>query len=324
MSSDLRKLIDYGKQLNVLFIEDNDDVRDQLIKLLENFFANIEIAEDGIVALEKYNNFIKENNSFYDIIITDLSMPKMDGVELSKEIISINPYQVIVVISAHTESDKLLKLIDIGIYKFLQKPVNYKDLLLHFSSIISKIKREKSYFQLENRVKSIEIDNQKLNELVITDKLTSIYNRRFLDNFLIKKFKYMAKNDANDFTIIFVDIDNFKQINDKYGHLLGDRILIEFAQTLEKNIRANDIVGRWGGEEFIIILDRTTIDQSIVIAEKLRKIISEKIFERIGHLTASFGIADYKNKDTISSLIQRADYSLYKAKEEGRNKICFI
>ena len=134
----------------------------------------------------------------------------------------------------------------------------------------------------------------------------------------------MEKNDNNDFTIIFVDIDNFKLINDKYGHLLGDEILIEFAHTLENNIRANDIVGRWGGEEFIIILDRTTMEQSIIIAEKLRTFISEKIFKRIGHLTASFGIADYRNKDTISSLIQRADYSLYKAKEEGKNKICFI
>ncbi len=117
----------------------------------------------------------------------------MDGVELSKEIIKLNPYQVIVVISAHTESDRLLKLIDIGIYKFLQKPVDYRDLLVHFSSIISKIKREKSYVQLENRVKNIETDNKKLNELVITDKLTSIYNRRFLDNLLIKKFSFMEK-----------------------------------------------------------------------------------------------------------------------------------
>ncbi len=317
MQTDFKELISYSHKLKVLFIEDNEEVRMQLLKLLENFFSDIQIECDGLNA---YENYIKNPNK-YELIITDLSMPKLDGIELSKRIMEKNPNQLIVVISAHTESEKLLKLINIGIYKFLKKPVDYKDLVSTLSSIVYKIKREKIYHELENRIECIENDNEELSKLASTDKLTSLYNRHFIDTVLNQKFNNKQKKE---FSIIFIDIDNFKNINDTYGHLTGDKILIEFSNILKNNIRKNDILGRWGGEEFIIILDKTTIHTTKDIAEKLREAIELSNFREIGNLTASFGLSTYEENDTINSLVQKADFSLYKAKQNGKNSICFI
>lgn len=324
MQNNIKELIEYSHTLNVLFVEDNEDVRIQLLKLLKNFFTNIDVEINGLDALEKYISFKEENKRPYDLIITDLSMPKLDGVELCKKIIEINPNQLILVISAHTESNKLLKLINIGIYKFLQKPVDYNNLLNNLSLIISKLKREEFFGQLEDQVKTMKNHNEKLNELVITDKLTSIYNRRFIDNMLFQRFADLNNQSKKDLSIIFIDIDNFKLINDLHGHLLGDEVLIEFAKLLKSNIRSNDLIGRWGGEEFIIISDRTDLESAKKIAEKLRELVEKTKFSELENVTASFGIAIYEESDTVSTLIQKADYSLYKAKQNGKNRVCFI
>lgn len=141
MKDNLKEIIDSGKSLKVLFVEDNESVRMQLLKLLENFFENIEIETDGISAYENYIKYYKKNGINYDLVITDLSMPKLNGMELSKKIIEHNKNQIIIVISAQTKSKKLLELMEIGIYQFLQKPVDYRDLLNCLTSIISKIKK---------------------------------------------------------------------------------------------------------------------------------------------------------------------------------------
>ncbi|MGB6329764.1 MAG: response regulator [Halarcobacter sp.] len=138
MEEKFKELIKYTSTLKVLFVEDNEEVRIQLLKLLENFFTDIQIEKDGITA---YENYIKNPNN-YDLVITDLSMPKLDGIELSKRIMELNSKQIIIIISAHTESEKLLKLIDIGVYKFLTKPVDYKNLLETFFSVVEKIKKK--------------------------------------------------------------------------------------------------------------------------------------------------------------------------------------
>lgn len=142
MKNNLKEIIDSGKNLKVLFVEDNENVRIQLLKLLENFFENIEIETDGLSAYENYIKFHKKNGTNYDLVITDLSMPKLNGMDLSKKIIEHNANQIIIVISAQTKSKKLLELMEIGIYKFLQKPVDYRDLLDCLISIISKMKNK--------------------------------------------------------------------------------------------------------------------------------------------------------------------------------------
>lgn len=142
MLSNIKELAQFSRTLKILFVEDNYDVRIQLIKLLENFFSHIDVEANGLDALKKTKEFKKQTGNYYDLIVTDLSMPKMDGVEFCEKIIQINQKQLILVISAHTESKKLQQLEDIGVYKFLQKPVNYKDFLNAIILIIEKLKKQ--------------------------------------------------------------------------------------------------------------------------------------------------------------------------------------
>ncbi|XPV70323.1 MAG: response regulator [Halarcobacter sp.] len=131
MNNDLAELIKYTKNLKILFIEDNKEVRNQLIKFLNNFFLDIDVACDGSDALDIYIN----NNHQYDLIITDISMPKLDGIEFSKKVKDLNKEQTILIISAHTETDKLNTLRQLGVFDIIQKPVGYEKLIEVLGSV---------------------------------------------------------------------------------------------------------------------------------------------------------------------------------------------
>lgn len=157
--------------------------------------------------------------------------------------------------------------------------------------------------------------------LSITDKLTGIFNRLKLDEALNDEFNRSSRFKSN-FGVIIIDIDYFKKINDTFGHLVGDQVLIEFAKILETNIRKIDVLGRWGGEEFMIICPETNFQGTIKVAQSLREIISEYEFSTVNKISASFGISAYnKNDENIDKIIARADSALYKAKVNGRNRV---
>lgn len=150
-----------------------------------------------------------------------------------------------------------------------------------------------------------------------TDRLTQIANRAYM----IKHLDYMLKvsrRNHSPLSVIFIDIDHFKQINDTYGHRMGDRVLVELSNLVSQRIRESDIFGRWGGEEFVILLAQTELNDAIRLAEKLRIMIESHRFEN-GHVTCSFGVAQMIDDDTEETLIHRADAMLYVAKENGRN-----
>ena len=121
--------------------------------------------------------------------------------------------------------------------------------------------------------------------------------------------------------VIMLDIDHFKQINDTHGHLTGDRVLVELAGIIRSQLRSTDIVGRWGGEEFLVIFHGTSLAVMTEVAEKLRVAIAEAAFPKVGTATASFGLTVYLPGDTAESLVDRADKALYKAKSGGRNRV---
>jgi diguanylate cyclase (GGDEF)-like protein len=160
-------------------------------------------------------------------------------------------------------------------------------------------------------------------KLSMTDQLTNLYNRHYLD----KAFEYASKSrrekDSKGLQLIMLDIDNFKRINDSYGHSIGDEILQSLAKILVNNTRPYDVVARQGGEEFEILLPECKLDTAIQIAERIRKQIEN--YDNIKHprFTASLGVAEYSKGDTIKSLRQRADIAVYQAKAEGRNKVIF-
>lgn len=168
--------------------------------------------------------------------------------------------------------------------------------------------------------RSIKSLNKKLKELSITDNLTQLYNRNKIDE-VLKSEANRSNRFESSFAVIMIDIDHFKSVNDIHGHQMGDTILKEFAEILQSNLRKTDTVGRWGGEEFILICSETDLKGATSLADNIREKIATYPFLLGEQKTASFGISMYKKDDDIKDLIKRADDALYKAKANGRNKV---
>lgn len=159
-----------------------------------------------------------------------------------------------------------------------------------------------------------------MEKLATIDALTGIYNRMYLEKILDREHKRVDRYES-ELSIIMVDIDFFKRINDTHGHLTGDAVLIKFAETIKDNVRDTDIVGRWGGEEFLIISPEININQAENLSNKIRNIVEHLSFPESEKITSSFGVAQYKKGESITKTISRADKALYKAKELGRNQV---
>ncbi|SFH47995.1 diguanylate cyclase (GGDEF) domain-containing protein [Tindallia magadiensis] len=162
--------------------------------------------------------------------------------------------------------------------------------------------------------------NHKLKYLSSTDVLTKIYNRRKLEEMMIE-FIRETEIRGGCFSVILVDIDHFKSINDSYGHAQGDRVLQKLVRLISGNLRKNDVIGRWGGEEFLIICPETCLQEAYHVAEKIRVIIENHSFIRSKKITGSFGVASYESGDSVHSIVNKADQAMYYAKEMGRNVV---
>ncbi|MET0085451.1 MAG: diguanylate cyclase [Sedimenticola sp.] len=174
--------------------------------------------------------------------------------------------------------------------------------------------------KVEERTIELEEKNRELEQLSVTDRLTGLFNRRKLDESLEFEMK-RTRRSRHQFGLILLDIDHFKSVNDTFGHQVGDQVLVDIANILLAQTRSIDYVGRWGGEEFLIISPRADKDGLKILAEKLRREIEEHSFPEVGHKSASFGVAMYNYGDTIASVIAQADTALYQAKNSGRNRV---
>jgi len=152
------------------------------------------------------------------------------------------------------------------------------------------------------------------------DNLTQIYNRNMLHTLMDKKINSRREEDSG-FVFLIIDIDFFKKVNDTYGHLIGDKVLQNVSSVIKKHIRTDDIFARWGGEEFVLVVN-TDMQRGLEIADNLRKYIESEDFGIAKNITCSFGITEFKEHDTLDTLIKRSDEALYEAKNNGRNKIC--
>ena len=166
--------------------------------------------------------------------------------------------------------------------------------------------------------KRMEEEIRRLTEI---DSLTQLYNRFKLDAVLTMEMERYGRS-GSPFSVIMLDIDDFKKINDTHGHVAGDQVLVEIADILKSTIRKIDTVGRWGGEEFMIILPESDLDGGLALAEKLRERIHEHKFPGFGCLTASFGVAVSEKGGDQQQLVARADKAMYQAKQSGKNRVC--
>jgi len=164
--------------------------------------------------------------------------------------------------------------------------------------------------------------NKKLEEVSTTDGLTQIYNRRKISEIFNEEY-LQAQCYGIIFSVILIDFDWFKLVNDTYGHQIGDQVLIEVAQLMKDSLRNTEHIGRWGGEEFFIVLPNTSAKDGYTLAERIRLKISCHKFPTANHQTCSFGITEYMGDDSIEQIIKRADTALYHAKQH-RNCTCIF
>lgn len=159
-----------------------------------------------------------------------------------------------------------------------------------------------------------------LQEIATTDALTGVLNRREFDRLMLTEYEKMKRYHTPGLSIIFFDVDRFKQVNDQFGHLVGDKILIEVANVVKTKLRRSDIFARWGGEEFVI-LAHGNLEKIHSLAEKLRSLLAEHSFPYLGHITCSFGVAEFSGQEAMLETIEKADRLLYVAKANGRNRV---
>lgn len=181
--------------------------------------------------------------------------------------------------------------------------------------------------ELLSAVENLDSRNREIQELAITDKLTGLYNRNFLMTVLDDKIFRFQRGEA--LTVMMVDLDDFKQVNDTYGHFYGDKVLSFFGTMLIRTLRKTDRAFRYGGEEFVAVLSGTDMTMAWVLAERIRKLYENEPFvvqtkdgvQKIILQTMSIGLASYKKEMTAAALLEQADAALYKAKSEGKNRV---
>ncbi|MBK3332423.1 diguanylate cyclase [Persephonella atlantica] len=291
------------KKKTILVVDDNAENLDILAELLEEY--DVIDTTDGYEALEILNE------EKVDLILLDVMMPEIDGFELCKKI-KDNPQTQdipIMFITALTDEDSIVKSYEIGGSDYITKPFKKKELL-------AKVKREFKIQDLQNELKL----------MASTDPLTKLYNRRYFKE-VSKHFVFSAKRENEPLSVLMLDIDKFKSINDTYGHDVGDKVIKTIANILTKNRRKSDLLCRWGGEEFLILLPNTNVEGAFSVAEKIRKTVENTDInvsdEKQIKITVSIGISqmELKEEDNLEPAIRRADEALYTAKERGRNCI---
>ena len=195
---------------------------------------------------------------------------------------------------------------------------NESHITIHNDTFIVEVKVIESIYKLFTFSKVTNIIEKKkiLEEELEIDSLTGVYRKKYFD-FKLEKLLL----DSKLFALVVIDIDNFKIINDNYGHLVGDKTLIEFAKLIKGTIRKEDLIARWGGEEFLLIVSTDNIDKAMDRMNLLLTTINNHKFKNVGHLTASLGLAWRDQKDNVDSLLLRADKALYKAKSNGKNQL---
>ncbi len=324
----------------ILLVDDDITVLNSLRVLLLNSNGDyiIEVAESGEEALEIYEDLKKEGLEI-SLIISDYIMPTMKGDELLVRLHTVSPKTIKIMLTGQSDLRGVKRAInEANLYRFLEKPFHNADMVLTIKSALFAIHQDQ---ELERRNKELEATNAHLEQLVaertrelveknnlleklsITDRLTGLHNRLKLDQVIDEEYA-RCKQGSNSFAIILLDIDKFKSINDTYGHSVGDLVLKEFAKILSSGIREIDTVGRWGGEEFLIICRDTDQSSVIALAESLRSTISNHDFPVVQNRTSSFGVSVFTKGDTIAAVMNRADKALYQAKENGRNRVEFL
>ncbi|WP_418640796.1 two-component system response regulator [Sulfurimonas sp. ST-27] len=302
------------KNFTLLYVEDDMQAQEHMKMLLADDFKAFYQAFDAEEALAVY----KEKKP--DIILSDIVLPHSDGLTLSKEIKKIDKWQPIVILSAFDEREKLLEAINTGIDYFIPKPVDIEMLYDRLHAIARNLQND------IDAKKAKEKELEVLYALAHYDTLTQVANRH-LFSVKLNETVNKAQHSHENFTLFFIDLDNFKSINDQYGHSAGDAVLQSVAQNIKKVIRIEDTFARIGGDEFALIVESVKkISDTKSLTEKIIQAVSTPIvFQKYTfHITCSIGIAVYPIQGSSKeALLHSADMAMYAAKKEAKSHFKF-
>ncbi|MBI3902641.1 MAG: diguanylate cyclase [Nitrosomonadales bacterium] len=309
-------------KLRILLVDDDRAILMMLQTLLTQAGHAVTTARNGAEALRQVAV------SMPQLIITDWVMPEMDGIEFCKALRQNPQWRNIYVfiVTAQESIDRLVEAFHAGANDYLTKPINFKVLGARLCAAQRVVQLqdelESDRQQLRRFADELAASNQRLQQMALTDVLTGLYNRRYANEYLERQWALAGRNNQS-LSCMMVDVDRFKQINDTYGHKMGDDVLKQVADVLRKSMRKQDVVCRLGGEEFLLVCPDTKTEQAYPYAERLRQNIAASNIHttaRDFHLTVSIGVA---SKDpalqNVEALLQLADKRLYAAKQAGRN-----
>lgn len=290
--------------IKILVVDDNKLNLRLLQDILEDEKYKVYTTDSGFSVLEMAHNLKP------DVILLDIMMPGMDGYDVCRLLKSDEEVMDIpvIMVTAKTEGNDLKIAFEMGAADYIKKPFDELEIIARIHSVL----RTKQSQDI-------------LKDKASRDGLTGIYNHALLIQLFEKEIKKQAIS-GGDVSFVMLDIDHFKKINDSYGHTIGDAVLMELAMILSTSIRDCDYVGRYGGEEFSIILTKMNSDDTYEWCEMLRKKIQNHKFyagDLLIQVTVSMGFYCKSAKDTIGSydMIKTSDEALYKAKQNGRNKV---
>ncbi len=309
---------DQPERTRILVVDDVPDNVDILDARLSSRGYEVVTATNGQEALDRVHGEAPH------LILCDVMMPVIDGFEVSRRIKSDTslPFIPIILVTAKDTAEDIVEGLEAGADDYISKPYNFKELEARVRAML-RIKRLQDELDQKNR--ELEVANKRLRKLSITDGLTGLFNHRHVHELLRDEWERSLRS-GEPVGVAMLDLDRFKSINDTYGHPTGDVVLYETARIISETAREIDMVGRYGGEEFIAILPNTDEEAAAHFAERVREAVEAHLYrdeDNEIHMTVSCGVASapLQGTDSPEALLKMADEALYSAKTSGRNRV---
>lgn len=303
---------------DILVVDDSRTVLAMVSDVLTTEGYRVRQAEDGRRALELVGREPP------DLVLLDVMMPGMDGYEVCRVLRQQPEYIPVLMLTAKSDLEDLVRGLDAGADDYISKPFEHLELMARVKTLL-RIRTLQKTLVLQNQ--QLDALNRELQLLSVTDGLTKAYNHRHFQERLKNEFA-RAKRYGDPLGCVMLDIDNFKAVNDLWGHPVGDRVLVRLVDIIKDDVRGEDLVARYGGEEFALLLPKANREHAAALAERVRERIER---ERVdvspeGHLrfTVSAGVAAYDPAGPLQEadqLLHAADVALYRAKARGRNRV---